>query len=376
MAAHAELAAGDADDHLVLHRQHGRGVGLALGRVAVDRRPLHLAGHRVERHHGGVGLVQEDGVVGVGEAAVDGVAAHHRDHVRVLLRLVAPDDLAVLAEVERKDVVRERRVHVHHVADDERRTLVPAQDAGREGPGHLQVADVLGVDLVELRVAGVGVVAGLDRVVRRVADRLDHAVVGERRNARRRQQRRHAWQETFHGHAPPTVEPRMPSGPPRPGAQGARPRRVTARPIFPRRRHAFHEETIRTDPPPRDNCQKVVKPAPPRAAPAPLAENPFPPSACAPQPPSRPSPRRGTMPRRKKRNCQSQRNAPRSGGNPRMPEMREMREGPARDRIMPTRGEGTDDAGIQSPLAASSPPPSPPGRSRPARALRKTPTKV
>ena len=149
--------------------QHGGGVGLALGRVAVDRAPLHLAGLRVERDDGGVGLVQEDLAVGVGDAAVDRVAAHHRDHVRVLLRLVLPDDPAVLVQVERVDDVRERRVHVHHVADDERRALVAAQHAGREGPGDLEIADVVLVDLVERRVARVGVVAGLDRPVRRIA---------------------------------------------------------------------------------------------------------------------------------------------------------------------------------------------------------------
>ena len=71
---------------------------------------------------------------------------------------VLPDDLAVLGQIEREDRVRERRVHVHHVADHQRRALVPAQHAGGEGPGDLEVADVLLVDLVELRVAGVGVV--------------------------------------------------------------------------------------------------------------------------------------------------------------------------------------------------------------------------
>ena len=36
---------------------------------------------RIERDERGVGLLQEDLAVAVGEAAVDGVAAHHRDDV-------------------------------------------------------------------------------------------------------------------------------------------------------------------------------------------------------------------------------------------------------------------------------------------------------
>ena len=196
MAANAELAAGDPDDHLVLHRQHRGGVALALGRVAVDRDPFHLAGFRVERDDGGVGLVQENGVVGVGDAAVDRVAAHRPDHVRVLLRLILPDDLAVLRQVERIDNVRERRVHVHHVADNERRALVPAQHTGREAPGDLEIADVVLVDLVERRVARVGVVAGLDRPVRRILHGLHHAVVGEGRQGYRGEEGCDSWRDT------------------------------------------------------------------------------------------------------------------------------------------------------------------------------------
>ena len=52
--------------------------------------PDHLAGLGVERDQRGVGLLQEDLAVAVGQAAVDGVAAHHRDDGRVLLRLVLP----------------------------------------------------------------------------------------------------------------------------------------------------------------------------------------------------------------------------------------------------------------------------------------------
>ena len=110
-AAHAELAAGDADEHLVLEDERRVGAGLALRRIAVLHRPDDLAGLGVERDERGVGLVQEDLAVGVGEAAIDRVAAHHRNDVRILLGLVFPEDLAVVVEIERIDDVGERRVH-------------------------------------------------------------------------------------------------------------------------------------------------------------------------------------------------------------------------------------------------------------------------
>ena len=68
------------------------------------------AGLRVERDESGVRLMEEDFAVGVGQAAIDRVAAHHRDDVRILLGLIFPEDLAVVVEVERKNGVRERRM--------------------------------------------------------------------------------------------------------------------------------------------------------------------------------------------------------------------------------------------------------------------------
>ena len=148
-AADAVFAAGHADHQLVLDRHGGRGQRFADRRVADLGRPFRLAGLGVQGHHGGVGLRQEHHPVGVAETAVDGVAAHHRDHVRVLLRLIAPQDLAVVVQVQRKDVVRERRVDIHDVADHQRRAFVAAQHAGREGPRDAQVAHVVAVDLVQ-----------------------------------------------------------------------------------------------------------------------------------------------------------------------------------------------------------------------------------
>jgi hypothetical protein len=70
--------------------------------------------------------MEEDLAVRVGQAAVDRVAAHHRDDIRILLGLVFPQNLAVVVKVERKDSVGERRVQKHGVADDKRRPFMSA----------------------------------------------------------------------------------------------------------------------------------------------------------------------------------------------------------------------------------------------------------
>ncbi len=59
---------------------------------------------------------------------------------------------------------------IHRVADHEGRALVAAQHAGRERPGDLEVAHIVLVDLVQLGIALVGVVARLDRPLSGVVD--------------------------------------------------------------------------------------------------------------------------------------------------------------------------------------------------------------
>ena len=117
-----------------------------------------LAGLGIQRHQRVVGLVQKDLAVTISHAAVDRVAAHHRDHARILLRLVLPQDLAIIVEIERVDNVRERRVHVHHIADDQRSAFMTPQHAGRKRPCHLQLADIPAINLLECRKAGIGII--------------------------------------------------------------------------------------------------------------------------------------------------------------------------------------------------------------------------
>ena len=179
VTTHAELAAGNAGDHLVLEDVRGVGVGLTLLRIAVLDLPQLLAGPGVERDEVGVGLLQEDLAVGVGETAVHRVAAHHGDHRRVLLRLVLPLDL-LIGEGDREDLVGKRAVDVQHVADHQGAALVAAQHAGRECPRDAQVLDVVRADLLERAVAVVLHVARLHRPVLRVLAELDDLRIGER----------------------------------------------------------------------------------------------------------------------------------------------------------------------------------------------------
>ena len=158
-AAHAELAAGVPDQHLPLGDQGRHGDGLALVDVAELGVPELAAGGGVERDRAVVERVEEEPAVVEHAAAVDHVAAGDTLRGGGRLRLVHPlQRRAGLGEVERVDVVRVGRDDVHRLTVDDRGRLVAAVDAGREGEGDLEVLRVAGVDLVELGVAGGGVV--------------------------------------------------------------------------------------------------------------------------------------------------------------------------------------------------------------------------
>src|SRR5438445_8546040 len=47
------------------------------------------------------GLMMINGSVGIGGSAIHRVAAHHRDDIGILFRLVLPENLAVLVEIKR-----------------------------------------------------------------------------------------------------------------------------------------------------------------------------------------------------------------------------------------------------------------------------------
>jgi hypothetical protein len=63
---------------------------------------------------------------------------------------------------------------------------VTAQHTGRHGPRYLQLADIAGVDLLQIAPPALGVVAGLRGSVRRVAHFPIEIGVGDSRGERKR----------------------------------------------------------------------------------------------------------------------------------------------------------------------------------------------
>src|SRR5436190_6238713 len=122
--------------------------------------------------------MQEDLAVGIAKSAVDRIATHDRNDVRILLGLVLPEDLGVVLEVECVDRIRERPMHVHDVADHEGSTFVAAQNASRKRPCHLQFADVVSGDLLELGVALVGIVSCRHHPIFGILRHFDEIIVG------------------------------------------------------------------------------------------------------------------------------------------------------------------------------------------------------
>src|ERR1700746_314669 len=69
-------------------------------------------------------------------------------------------------------------MHIHDVADDERSAFMATQNAGRKRPRHLQVADVLSGDLLELRVTLVGIISCRHHPIFWVLRHSDQLIVG------------------------------------------------------------------------------------------------------------------------------------------------------------------------------------------------------
>ena len=160
MAAHAEFAAGDADENLVLDDERRRCPRRAFLRIGVPHRPDRRARRRIERDERRIRLIEEDPAIGVAKAAADRIAAHQGDDARLLARLIFPEDLSLMLEIQRIDGVGKGRVDVDDAADDERRPLMPAQYAGREGPDWRQPLHIAGVDLGQRRKAQIGEIRG------------------------------------------------------------------------------------------------------------------------------------------------------------------------------------------------------------------------
>lgn len=157
LAERAELVARVAVDQqdlaglLVLDDVRGARIGIALGVIVELLVPDHLAGLGVERDHRGVERPEEDLVAVEGGAAADHVATG--TDVIGQAGGIGPDLLAGL-RVEREDARIGRR-DVDDAVSHERLAFLAALLLVAEGerPFRLQEADVLGVDLLERRVA-------------------------------------------------------------------------------------------------------------------------------------------------------------------------------------------------------------------------------
>ena len=142
-AAHADLAAGVADEHLALHHERRHRHGLADVDVADLGLPDRFARCGIDGDRMAVQRVEEDAAVRESGAAIDHVAAGDALRGRLGLRLVLPlHRRARLGQVERVEDVGIGSDDIHRVADDERRRLLPLVHAGREGEGDLKLADI------------------------------------------------------------------------------------------------------------------------------------------------------------------------------------------------------------------------------------------
>ena len=85
-----------------------------------------------------------------------------------------------MVQVKRIDGIWKRRMDIHRIANHQRPAFVTTKHAGRKGPGDLQLPGVAGVDLVELGIARVGVVALLHDPLLRILGQFVQCLVGAR----------------------------------------------------------------------------------------------------------------------------------------------------------------------------------------------------
>src|SRR5262249_11110491 len=183
VAAHAELGAAVADQHLALHHARGAGDGVGPVRIHGQRLPELPAGGGVERHQPAVERAEEE------LALVDRYAAVH--HVAAGEPAVAPRHL----RVERPKYVAGARVdgvydapragREQHAVDGERGRFDAALGAEVDAPLEAELLDVAVVDLVERAHALLVVGAAVGQPVADVAARRAQARVVDRPGAAR-----------------------------------------------------------------------------------------------------------------------------------------------------------------------------------------------
>ena len=171
IAAHAELGAAIADQHLAIDHARRAGDGVAL--VLVDRNflPRHRAGIAIERDQPPVERAEEQVLAPCRQPAIDHVAAGFHSGFAGHLRIVAPQRFA------RRGVIGEDlaprggdiELAIHH----QRRGFLPARGVHVGEPGEPQIAHAVSVDLVERGEALFGIGSAMRDPVGRVRARID-----------------------------------------------------------------------------------------------------------------------------------------------------------------------------------------------------------
>ena len=173
-AAHAELAARGADQHLAVGDERRQRDVIALAVVLDDRRPDLAAGLHVERDEHRLRPREQHLVTVERDAAAGRVQVDHVGRRRIA---VAPQQPSA-ADVGRDHLIARRR-HEHHAVVDDRRRFVAAIHAGRHHPDRLELRDIGGRQLIERAVAPPAVVATDHQPVLRLG--LFQAFRGDRR---------------------------------------------------------------------------------------------------------------------------------------------------------------------------------------------------
>ena len=105
--------------------------------------------------------VVDDFSVGKKRAAIYAIAARFPDRISAHIRSIFPPErIALFAKVECVQNVGPGSDDVHRAVDDQRLTLVPAENARGECPQRMQTRGIARVDLIKTAVAGRRIVLG------------------------------------------------------------------------------------------------------------------------------------------------------------------------------------------------------------------------
>ena len=113
----AELTATDPGYHFVFDDDRRIGVGGALLGVTVLDAPDLLTGFCIQRYQMRVSLLQKNLSVAICKATIYRVAAHYRDRIRILFRLVSPDDGLVI-QIDGEHLIWKWCMHIQRIAND------------------------------------------------------------------------------------------------------------------------------------------------------------------------------------------------------------------------------------------------------------------